>query len=622
MQIKYNNATSEYDVINNGNVLFSSDDSLFGKKECEYYFLKEQLNLDEELVRSYGRYEVSYDNSDEIVGVDLFDSDGNHTKHISKDEINSVLNNEIVQQIQTNFSTFIHDAEMDREISSIIEKKLKPLLKDGSTAEWSIDSVDGDARDKKYSNLSVFDADGFGSIYVYNFYSHKHNSINKAWESEVFVNPSHLKNNLISIIETIGEKDMLSDDLKFNLNELENSLNNNSIIFNGKNGREVISFLKDNDIQFYQEDSGKLRALINKKMTTIFKDDKICIDYKGDGRGFAQSIVKPELYGGSNGITLSDIRDITFQEKEDGDYEFLVSYSSQYSETPEYDTFNKETIQEMFKNIPQEEFSFNVVPYLEGKELEKMLNAVYPSRTDNISLNDGLSAIVVDNNEVSVNTDAIKEFLLSEYHKAGVKNLQIDAIVGAIETSIKEAIDSKTYDEELRISKNISIDCFDDGKVSLHIDRQELTSTKDFENVFSISSFNMDNSFPETDVVTISEKDTVSIEDLKNIKNSIATERELSNQNPVVLKSTDALKSYILDSNSHNIADLLDIIENNFGTEQKDSFLESFQKYTDDPLDSYYNSSVLLSVFSDDISNLSEELGENEEQDNLYSPEV
>ncbi|WP_457747589.1 hypothetical protein, partial [Sulfurimonas sp.] len=123
----------------------------------------------------------------------------------------------------------------------------------------------------------------------------------------------------------------------------------------------------------------------------------------------------------------------------------------------------------------------------------------------------------VDNNEVAINTDAIKEYLLSEYHKAGVKNLQIDAVIGTIETSIKEAVDSKVYDEEIRISKNISIDCLDDGRASVYIDIPELTCSKSFENVFFTSSLDIDNSFPETDVLTISEKETLSIEDLNNL---------------------------------------------------------------------------------------------------------
>jgi hypothetical protein len=446
MQIKFNNTTCDYDVIDNGNVLFSSGDSYFNKKESEYYFLKEHLHLNNELIHSYDNYSVSYDNFDEVTSVDLFDSNGKHIRRIDSSEIESILN--------------------------------------------SVDSL----------NMETF----------------KNN------KKELFLRIDSIKNGTPSHYDYLN--DTTVSDLEERIKNIDFALAG-GVVFDGKNGREIISFLKSVNVQSYQEDNGRLRALIGGKMETIFKDDKVSV------KEGSPSIVKPELYSGSSEIGLSDIRGITLQEKEDGDYEFLVSYSFQYSETPEYDTFNKTVIQKMFKDMSQDEFRFNIVPYLDGKELENMLDAVYPSRNDNISLSDALCTVITS--EGATNT--------------------------------------------------------------------------------------IDSSFPETDVISISEIETLSIEELKEIRDGITAEKELSKQKPVVLNNTDALVSYILNSDSHNVSDLLDAIENNFGTEHKDSFLESFQKYTDDPLDSYYNSSVLLSVFSDDISNLSEELGENEEQNNLYS---
>ncbi|MFK5937464.1 MAG: hypothetical protein QM497_03610 [Sulfurimonas sp.] len=108
----------------------------------------------------------------------------------------------------------------------------------------------------------------------------------------------------------------------------------------------------------------------------------------------------------------------------------------------------------------------------------------------------------MNQNKVVINMDEIKEYLLSEYHKTGIKNLQIDAVIGALQISIQEAVKAKKYEEEIMISKNISIDCLNNGGVILYIDRPELTTMKDFENVFSslhYSQFNTDNSFSDLD---------------------------------------------------------------------------------------------------------------------------
>ncbi len=91
MKIKYNDTTLEYEIINNGESEFSSSDALFGQKECEYYFLKEYLHLEEKFIRAYDFYFVAYDSDDEIISVDLFNSDDKHLRHIDKHEIDSIL---------------------------------------------------------------------------------------------------------------------------------------------------------------------------------------------------------------------------------------------------------------------------------------------------------------------------------------------------------------------------------------------------------------------------------------------------------------------------------------------------------------------------------------------------
>lgn len=69
-------------------------------------------------------------------------------------------------------------------------------------------------------------------------------------------------------------------------------------------------------------------------------------------------------------ITLAMIRDIS--KIEDGEY--LISYSSEFSETPEYDTITLEEARKIFEgtNLTQEEFEYNIVPYLDSKEAETL----------------------------------------------------------------------------------------------------------------------------------------------------------------------------------------------------------------------------------------------------------
>ena len=295
-----------------------------------------------------------------------------------------------------------------------------------------------------------------------------------------------------------------------------------SIVFDGKNSAEVISFLADNKKQAYQEENGRLRVFIDGNMETIFKDDKINVDMD------SVAIVKPDYMSEKlsikniNSISLMETdeevvksmqssinnleKELTYYpndeaimeqlantldelENEKNSKSFLIAYSSEYSETPSYDTFSKEEIQELFKDMPIEEFEYNIVPYLEGEELEKMIDAVYPSRNENIAIQDELETSAVDSKNIVVNTNKIKEYLLSEYHKAGIKNLQIDALMGAIKDSIQEAIEENNYNEEIKISKNIGISVgLNDGKVHLGIDREELLASKTFNDAYSVNS--------------------------------------------------------------------------------------------------------------------------------------
>ncbi len=71
-------------------------------------------------------------------------------------------------------------------------------------------------------------------------------------------------------------------------------------------------------------------------------------------------------------IKASDIGSIS----KINDDEFLIKYSSSYSETPEADTLSKKEIREVYKGFNEEEFRFNVIPYLEGEEEDIMVEDV------------------------------------------------------------------------------------------------------------------------------------------------------------------------------------------------------------------------------------------------------
>ncbi len=396
MKIKYNNKTLDYDLINNGNTIFSSTDNAFGGEECGYRFLKDYLHIDDEKIKhGYDRFFVSLDNFDNIISADLFNEEGELTRHIDKETIDAIL---------------------------------------------------------------------------------------------------------------LGENKKIS-----------------SIVFDGKNSNEVISFLSDNKKQAYQEEDGRLRAFVDGKMETIFKDDKISInnneiaidkpDYVTENKLRIQDInsidlIQPDkeviksmessianlekeltYYPNDRAIMEQLANTLDEFENEKNSQSFLITYSSEHSETPSYDTFSKEEIQELFKDMPIEEFKYNIVPYLEGEELEKMTDVVYPSRNENITIQGELETSTVNSENIVVDTDKIKEYLLSEYHKAGIENLQIDAVMGAIKDSIQQGVEENRYNQEIKVSKNIGISVgLNNGKVHLGIDREELLASKTFDGVYGVNS--------------------------------------------------------------------------------------------------------------------------------------
>ncbi len=217
------------------------------------------------------------------------------------------------------------------------------------------------------------------------------------------------------------------------------------IVFNGENSDNVISFLTSNNVKAYQEDSGRLRVAINGKMETIFKDDKISIDNNRSNRVIVNKpdyvtkpqlkiqdinsivIIQPdedvitsmessianlekELTYYPNDRAIMEQLDNTLDELQDekNSQSFLIAYSSEYSETPSYDTFSQEAIQELFKDMPIEDFKHNIVPYLKSEELKEMLDAIYPLRNENIAIQDELKTSVDVNKAKTVEISPIR----------------------------------------------------------------------------------------------------------------------------------------------------------------------------------------------------------------------
>lgn len=75
-------------------------------------------------------------------------------------------------------------------------------------------------------------------------------------------------------------------------------------------------------------------------------------------------------------------------------------------------------------------------------------------------------------------TTEIKNWLEKEYASAGIKNLQIDAVMGAIKEALKEIEDKELFDQRLNVSKNISVLMYKESKsVEVHISIDGVLST-------------------------------------------------------------------------------------------------------------------------------------------------
>lgn len=75
-----------------------------------------------------------------------------------------------------------------------------------------------------------------------------------------------------------------------------------------------------------------------------------------------------EYEGGKKEISFEMIRSI--EKRNDTNGEYLVAYSSSFSETPEFDTISLEEARNIFEgvNISAKEFTYNFLPYLNEKE--------------------------------------------------------------------------------------------------------------------------------------------------------------------------------------------------------------------------------------------------------------
>ncbi len=71
-------------------------------------------------------------------------------------------------------------------------------------------------------------------------------------------------------------------------------------------------------------------------------------------------------------ITASMVRGIDKM----GEDEYLISYSSEYSETPEHDTITLAEARKIFSGFTEEAFRYDVIPYLEGEEADDLVNSL------------------------------------------------------------------------------------------------------------------------------------------------------------------------------------------------------------------------------------------------------
>lgn len=75
-------------------------------------------------------------------------------------------------------------------------------------------------------------------------------------------------------------------------------------------------------------------------------------------------------------------------------------------------------------------------------------------------------------------TTEIKNWLEKEYASAGIKDLQIDAVMGAIKEALKEIEDKELFNQRLNVSKNISVLMYKESKsVEVHISIDGVLST-------------------------------------------------------------------------------------------------------------------------------------------------
>jgi hypothetical protein len=81
----------------------------------------------------------------------------------------------------------------------------------------------------------------------------------------------------------------------------------------------------------------------------------------------------------------------------------------------------------------------------------------------------------------------IKNWLVSEYEQAGIEDLKIDSVMGALNSTVAEIKEKGLYDKRFALSKNLSVLLYGSGAVEVHINRPELSNFELFTNVKSDS---------------------------------------------------------------------------------------------------------------------------------------
>ncbi len=80
------------------------------------------------------------------------------------------------------------------------------------------------------------------------------------------------------------------------------------------------------------------------------------------------------------------------------------------------------------------------------------------------------------------NEKEVRKFLIATYKEVGILNLQIDSVISAINTDIRDIEAKGFYDKRFNVSKNISVLVYKNRNFEVHVNIEKKISTyQDFK---------------------------------------------------------------------------------------------------------------------------------------------